>query len=99
MTGITIEQLTELCAWSTHIKILRADNGKVVIDGANEMKRSKDKRQMAKWEAFREVNVFDIRPSIEASQLRYLPQNVSLCIVGWMNIHDYEKAMEKISQK
>ena len=64
MERITIDKLSELCGYSVHINIKRADNGKVVINGVNALKYSKDKRQIMKWDAFKEKEVYGIRPSV-----------------------------------
>lgn len=53
MFEITIEQLLELCRYGTDIRIVRSDNGGTVIERLSSLANSKDKRQVAKWEAFR----------------------------------------------
>lgn len=45
---VTIAELANLCCYGAHINVLRADNGKVVINGVNRLRNSKDKRQAAK---------------------------------------------------
>ena len=94
--GIPLEQLIKLCSYNTHIKVLRADTGKLIIDGACELSNSKDKRQKAKWEALRGVNVFGIKPCVEASKLKYSSHAVWLTIEAYMYANEYEQAMKGI---
>lgn len=62
---ITIAELANLCCYGTHINVFSAASGKVVINGVNAMMHSKDKRQIAKWNAFKDRKVYGIRPSVQ----------------------------------
>ena len=70
MNGITIEELSDLCRYGAHINVKRADNGKVVINGVNALKNSKDKRQALKWNAFKTRTVYGVMPSIQIEGLK-----------------------------
>ena len=70
MERITIDKLSDLCGYGVHINIKRSDNGKVVINGVNALKNSKDKRQIMKWDAFKDKEVYGIRPSVQIEGLK-----------------------------
>lgn len=90
---ITIVELVNLCCYSTHINVLRADNGKVVINGVNQLRNSKDKRQAAKWNAFKDRKVYGIRPSV---QIRGSGDHFFLMnIEAWISKYECEEAVSK----
>lgn len=94
MNGIiTIDELAVLCRYGTHINIKRADNGKIVINGVNAMKFSKDKRQQAKWEAFRYKPVYGISPSVEIEGCKRSEDVIRLDINAWIGSGDCEQAV------
>ena len=70
MDRITIDKLSDLCGYGVHINIKRSDNGKVVINVVNALKNSKDKRQIMKWDAFKDKEVYGIRPSVQIEGLK-----------------------------
>ena len=92
---ITIDELTVLCGYGVHINIKRSDNGKVVINGVNAMKYSKDKRQIAKWDAFKTKEVYGIRPSIQIEGLKRDDPFFLMSIEAWISKYDYEDAVEE----
>lgn len=85
MERITIDNLSNLCGYGVHIKVKRADNGKVVIDGVNALKNSKDKRQQAKWEAFKDKEVYGIRPSAQIECVKRNDPFILLNIEVWIS--------------
>ena len=93
MDGITIENLSNLCGYGVHIKVKRADNGKVVIDSVNALKNSKDKRQQAKWEAFKDKEVFGIRPSAQVECIKRNDPFIWLTIEVWISSGVCEQAV------
>lgn len=97
MFEISIEQLLELCRYHTHIRIVRSDNGSTVIDGLWSLANSKDKRQAAKWEAFREMHVHAIYPDIQMGALSHRVSDiVPFGITASIYPSDYQAAMERI---
>ena len=93
MEGITIDELSELCGYGVHINIKRADNSKVVINGVNALKYSKDKRQIMKWDAFKGKEVYGIRPSVQIEGLKRDEHFFLMSIEAWISKHDCEEAV------
>lgn len=54
---ITIADIAELVGFGTSVRVVNAMTGKIIIDGLSALKNSKDRRQVAKWEAYREVAI------------------------------------------
>lgn len=95
---ITIQKLLDITAYSTHINIKRSDTGAVVISSVKALAHSKDKRQMARWEAFKDMPVSNIRPSVDMASLKRNRDFFSLAIEASIYIGDYKKAVEKFSE-
>lgn len=93
MEKITIDNLLNICGYGVHIKVKRADNGKVVIDSVNALKNSKDKRQQAKWEAFKDKEVFGIRPSAQVECIKRNDPFIWLTIEVWISSGVCEQAV------
>ena len=93
MEYITIDKLSELCGYGVHINIRRADNGQVVINGVNALRNSKDKRQIMKWDAFKEKEVYGIRPSVQIEGLKRDDPFFLMSIEAWINKYDCEDAV------
>lgn len=55
---ITIEDIAVLTDFGSRVRVVNARTGKIIIDGLYSMKNSKDRRQVAKWEAYRDVPVY-----------------------------------------
>lgn len=92
MKRITIDDLSNLCCYGVHIKVKRADNGKVVINGVNALKNSKNKRQQAKWEAFKDKEVYGIRPSVQIEGIKRDEPFFLMDIEVWISLFDCEQA-------
>lgn len=97
---VTIEQLLGLCRYGTHINIKLADSGAIAINGVANLENSTDKRQMAKWEAFREKPVFDICGGVEMADLKrhhddIFRMNVEASILR----NDYDDAMKEYKSR
>lgn len=90
---ITIAELLSLCCYGIHINIKRADNGKVVINGASSLKHSKDKRQAAKWDAFKDKKVYGIRPSIQIEGIKRNDPYFLMSIEAWISKYEFETAV------
>lgn len=90
---ITIAELSALCCYGVHINIKRADNGKVVINGVSSLKRSKDKRQVAKWNAFKDRKVYGIRPSVQIEGIKRDDHFFLMCIDAWISKYECEAAV------
>lgn len=90
---ITIAELANLCCYGAHINVLRADNGKVVINGVNRLRNSKDKRQAAKWNAFKDRKVYGIRPSVQIEGLKRDDRFFRMSIECWISKYEYEEAV------
>lgn len=96
---ITIEQLLKLCGYNTHINIKLADNGALAINGVNCMKNSEDKRQKARWEAFKNMPVFHISPSVEyADMKRRIGDCFRMTIEAYIHRYDYDQAMAEYKE-
>lgn len=99
MFEITIEQLLELCRYGTDIRIVRSDNGGTVIERLSSLANSKDKRQVAKWEAFRKMPVHGIYPDIQMGALSHrVSDHIPFGITASILPSDYSAAMEKIKK-
>lgn len=96
---ITIEELLNLCGYSVHINIKRADNGKVVINCVSAMKYSKDKRQIAKWNAFKDRKVYGIRPSVQIEGIKRDDHFFLMCIEAWISKYECEAAVAEYKSK
>lgn len=96
---ITIAQLYELCGYGVHINIKRADNGKVVINGVSAMKHSKDKRQIAKWDAFKDKKVYGIRPSVQIEGIKRDDHFFLMSIEAWISKYECEAAVAEYKAK
>ena len=93
--AITIEELLEICRYGTHINIKVSDNGQIAINGVSSMKNSKDRRQMAKWEAFRTARVYCIMPNIALADLkRNFDDIFRMTIDAMMTRDEYNEAMK-----
>ena len=93
MEGITIKNLLNLCCYGIHINIKRADNGRVVINDVGSLRRSKDKRQQVKWEAFKDKEVYGIRPSVQIEGLKRDENFFRMSIDAWISKYECEKAV------
>ena len=93
MEGITIDNLLNLCCYGIHINIKRADNGRVVINDVDSLRRSKDKRQQVKWEAFKDKKVYGIRPSVQVEGLKRDEPYFLMSIEAWISKYDCEEAV------
>lgn len=96
MSGtITVEELLEICRYETHINIKVSDNGQTAINGVSSLKNSKDRRQMAKWEAFRNSHVYCIMPNIALADLRRNFNDIfTMTIDAMITRNEYEQAMK-----
>ena len=54
---ITIADIAELVEFGSSVRVVNARTGKTIINGLSALKNSKDRRQVAKWEAYRDVPV------------------------------------------
>lgn len=95
---ITVQKLLDITAYSTHISIKRSDTGAVVISSVRALSYSKDKRQMARWEAFKDMPVSNIRPSVDMASLKRNGDFCSLVIEASIHVFDYEKAIKMMAQ-
>ena len=95
---IKLQDLVLLC-FNTRIVIKRADNGKVVIDGVHALKRSEDKRQMAKWDAFRNKEVFAIHPSIKTEGMKRGDSYFEMVIEAFIRKEECENAIAEFKSK
>ena len=95
---ITIKKLLEITNYMTHINIKRSDTGAIVISNVSALANSKDKRQMAKWEVFKDVNVNNIMPTIDIASYKRARGYINLAIEAWIYVGDYKKAIEKLSE-
>lgn len=96
---ITIEQLLKLCGYGTHINIKLADNGSIAINGVNCMENSKDKRQKARWEAFKNKPVLHISPSVEIADMkRHIGDCFRMIIEASILRDDYDQAMTEYKE-
>lgn len=92
--AITIEELLEICRYGTHINIKVSDNGQTAINGVSSLKNSKDRRQMAKWEAFRTSHVYCIMPNIALADLKRNFNDIFRMTIDAMITRDeYDQAM------
>lgn len=98
MDEIKIEDLLKLCAYGTHINVKLADTGKIAINGVNAMSYSKDKRQKAKWEAFKNKPVYHIEPAVDTAGLKYNKQFFSLNIDVHILRCYYDQAMKECEE-
>lgn len=96
---ITIAELSALCCYGVHINIKRADNGKVVINGVSAMKHSKDKRQIAKWDAFKDKKVYGIRPSVQIEGIKRDDHFFLMSIEAWISKYECEAAVAEYKTK
>lgn len=58
---ITIADIAELVEFGSSVRVVNARTGKTIIDGLSALKNSKDRRQAAKWEAYRNVVIEHMR--------------------------------------
>lgn len=94
-TTITIEELHGICGYGTHINIKVSDNGQMAINGVSSLMNSKDRRQMAKWEAFRTARVYCIQPFIMLSDLtRRFGDKFGMTIDALITRDEYDRAMK-----
>lgn len=64
---ITIEDIVVLSYFGTWVRVVNARTGKIIIDGLSSLKNSKDRRQVAKWEAYRDVPVLHMSAFLRIS--------------------------------
>lgn len=93
MNDISIERLLNICGYGVHINIKLSDNGKIAINGVSCLKNSKDKRQAAKWEAFKNTHVYGISPTVDMSYVKRHGDVIVLCINAYVHRQDYDAAM------
>lgn len=93
---LTLEELAAVCGYGTHINIKRSDNGKVIINGLWQLKTSKDKRQMAKWEAFKTASVYWIQPCVDVAWYKHDRSTIALGIEAHMSKTEYDLAMARV---
>lgn len=92
---ITIEELLEICRYGVHINVKISDNGQTAINGVSSLKNSKDRRQMAKWEAFRTSRVYCITPNITLADLKRKFDDIFTMTIDAMITRDeYDQAMK-----
>lgn len=96
---ITIEELLKLCGYGVHINIKRADSGTLVINGVSAMAWSKDKRQKAKWDAFKDKKVYGIRPSIQIEGIKRDDHYFLMSIEAWISKYECETAVAEYKAK
>ena len=95
---ITVQKLLDITACCTHINIKRSDTGAVVISGVRALAHSKDKRQMARWEAFKDMPVSNIRPSVDIASLKRNRDFFSLAIEASIYVGYYKDAVKKLAE-
>ena len=95
---ITIQKLLDISGYSTRIIIVRSDTGSVVIQSVKALANSKDKRQMAKWEVFKDMPVYGIAPTVDIKLFKRYRDYFNLAIEATIYVGDYNKAMKKISE-
>lgn len=94
---ITLEHLLKLCRYGTNIRVVAADTGKTIIQCLNSLANSKDKRQAAKWKAFRSVPVHCIYPDVIMADLkRRISDHIPFCITASIFRIDYKEADERL---
>lgn len=94
---ITLEHLLKLCRYGTNIRVVAADTGKTIIQCLNSLANSKDKRQAAKWKAFRSVPVHCIYPDVIMADLkRRISDYIPFCITASIFHFDYMEADERL---
>lgn len=96
--SITIEHMLNLCSYGTHINIKLHDTGKIVINGVNSLANSKDKRQKAKWEAFKTAHVDYIKPTTDMADLKRHDNLIILTITASIYRFEYESAIERMEK-
>lgn len=60
--NITLEDIQRLASCGTRVRVLNDGTGKLIIDDLNSLARSKDKRQAAKWMAYKDAPVSYMHP-------------------------------------
>ena len=96
---ITLEHLLKLCRYGTNIRVVASDTGKTIIQNLNSLANSKDKRQAAKWEAYRLVPVHYIYPDVIMADIkRRLSDYIPFCITASMYSIDYKSADERFKE-
>ena len=98
MNEITIENLLNICGYGAHININLSDNGKIAINGVSNLKNSKDKRQVAKWEAFKNAPVYGITPTIDMAYAKRQGDVIILCIKAYIHRYNYDVAMRRYEE-
>lgn len=59
---ITLEDILRITGYGTRVRVLNNGTGKLIIDDLNSLARSKDKRQAAKWTAYKDAPVSYMHP-------------------------------------
>lgn len=95
---ITISKLLEISGYSTRINVKRSDTGAIIINSVKALSNSKDKRQMKKWEAFKDSPVHGISPAVDiAATKRFDGSCISIVIEASMYSFDYDKAVKRLA--
>ncbi len=99
MDLICLKELFHLCQYGTDIVVKRADTGRIVIDGVRSLANSKDKRQKAKWDSFKDKEVYGIRPSLRTEGIKREDDFFRMIIVVWISSGECEKAIEEYKMR
>lgn len=93
---ITIEDIHRLTSFGTQVRVLNSCTGKLIIDDLNTLARSNDKRQAAKWEAYKDVVVNALHPGTVLQRERFFADTVRLTIEATIHSYDDELARKRV---
>lgn len=98
---ITLDQLLSILSYGVDVQVRDSDTDKVIIHSFSALGRSKDKRQINRFNFYKDVQIWKMRPAISVP--KYLSNN-EFCraiLVVYIDSDDHdrvEKALKAIKE-
>lgn len=100
---ITLVDIQRLTSFGVRVRVLNAGSGKLIIDDLNSLARSKDRRQAAKWTAYKDAPVHAIHPGTVFQRGTIFSDSVYLTIevtiLGFYDVEGRKRVKEILGKK
>lgn len=95
---ITIEDIHRITAFGTYVRVLNAGTGKLIIDDLNSLARSNDKRQAAKWKAYKDASVHALHSGTVNRRGVFFADSVLLTIEATILDYDDQECRKRVKE-
>lgn len=94
---ITLDQLLSILSYGVDVQVRDADTDKVIIHSLSALGHSKDKRQILKYNFYKDVEIYKMRPAIRVPEFLGSSEYCKAILEVYIDTYDHmrvEKALK-----